>query len=80
MSLIAPSVLIDGGEENSVGGVEDDAAIRQTFGDSKRGAKLWVLHTSALTDSLAGRRQKTEGNAILENQIGVGIVLVVERA
>src|SRR5215475_4357887 len=80
VALVAPGILVDRSKEDSVSGVDDETPVWQVFG-----------YTDARSEIVRVRIQKAAGIAVLaadedcrhaiaKDQIGVGIVLVVERA
>src|SRR2546421_7703526 len=79
MALVAPGVEIHRSEEYSVGCMNHQALIGQALGNAEARSKIVSVgvHQSFWIAILAAN--ENAGHTVVEDQVGVGIVLVVQR-
>src|SRR6267154_80432 len=80
MSLVAPGVQVYRCEKDSIGGVQHESLTGKIFGDSEARGKVVLIgihQPSRITQFTA---DENRGDAVVENQVRVRVVLVVERA
>ena len=79
MPLIAPRVLIHRRVEDSIGGMQHEPELGKVLGDSESRRKVVLvgIHQPLRIAVLAANEHRR--HAIVEDQIGVGIVQVIER-
>src|SRR5258708_7335752 len=80
MPLVAPGVQVYRCEKDSIGGVQHESLTGKIFGDSEARGKVVLVgihQPSRITQFTA---DENRGDAVVENQVRVRVVLVVERA
>ncbi len=80
MPLVAPGVQVHWREKDSIGRMEDQASVWKIFGNSqaRRKAVPVGVHQPSRVPQLAA--DENGRNAIVENKVRIGVLLVVERA
>ena len=78
--LVAPSVQIYRRKKDSIGRMEHEADAWKVFGDSQARRKVMLIGVHQPSRITQLPADKNGRNAVVENQVGVGVLLVVERA
>src|SRR5207244_12806906 len=77
--LVAPGVQIYRRKKDSIGRMEHEADAWKVFGDSQARRKVMLIGVHQPSRITQLPADKNGRNAVVENQVGVGVLLVVER-
>ena len=80
VALIAPGVHVDRGEEDAVGGMDDEAEGGDALCDAEAGCEVGVVGDHEALRHTVLPADEDGRDAILEDEVGVGVAAVEERA